>query len=204
MLTTLLAALPIAISFLVFIQSIKKDNIGLLSELSKEISSEHPCPYVVESLISKIHRMRPIPFTDALLILKKDNSFEIMLNLSRCRGILELIKPVINGDVLGFEYTWLFATWPRRIGCMALCMAVVVACFFGTLHYTEVLVHNYQVAKAFQKNEHQLMINELFIMAINAIKFFFVFVLYMTFSIQFIKIVFSHIRMMKINELLEE
>lgn len=204
MLTTLLAALPIAISFLVFIQSIKKDNIGLLSELSKEISSEHPCPYVVESLISKIHRMRPIAYTNALVILKRDNAFEIMLNLSRCRGMLELVKPVINGGVLGFKYTWLFATWPRRIGCMAVCLAVVVACFFGALHFTEVLVDNYQAAKVFQKNEHQLMIDELFIMAINAIKFLFVFIIYMTFSMQLIKIVFSHVRMMKINELLDE
>jgi preprotein translocase subunit SecY len=103
--------------------------------------------------------MRSIPFTNALLIRKKDDSFEIMLNLSRCRGMLELIKPIINGGVLCFKYKWLFAKWPRRIGCMAVCMTVVVACFFGTLHYTEVLVQNYQVAKAFQKNGHQLMIN---------------------------------------------
>ncbi|KNC17582.1 hypothetical protein AC790_01020 [Pantoea sp. RIT-PI-b] len=83
-------------------------------------------------------------------------------------------------------------------------MMIVVACFFGALHYTEVLVHNYQTAKAFQKNEHQLMIDELFIMGANAINFSLIFLLYIAFSFQLIKIIFSHIRMMKINELLEE
>lgn len=97
--------LPIIISFLSYIQSLKKDNLNLISELTKEISSKRPNPYVVESLVCKIHFMRPIPYKYLIIILRKNNSYEILTHLSRCRRFLNLVSPVIINRNIIFEYT---------------------------------------------------------------------------------------------------
>lgn len=194
--------LPIIISFLVYIQSLKKDNLNLIAELTKEISSKRPNPYIVESLVSKIHFMRPIPYKDLIVILRKNNSYEILVHLSRCRRFLNLVTPVILNRNITFEYTPPFSTKLRRLFCLILCAAIAGLCFTETLNLTELLFDNYQMIELYEHAKSYKLYPERFDMAKNAMKGLITFILYFTFSIQFITISASIWRVKEMNKLI--
>lgn len=193
--------LPIIISFLAYIQSLKKDNLNLIAELTKEISSKRPNPYIVESLVSKIHFMRPIPYKDLIVILRKNNSYEILVHLSRCRRFLKLVTPVILNRNITFEYTPPFSTKLRRFFSLLLCAAVAGFCFTETLKLTESLFDNYQMIEIYEQAKSYKLNPERFDIAKNVIKALATFILYFTFSMQFITISASMWRVKVINKL---
>ncbi len=193
--------LPIIISFLSYIQSLKKDNLNLISELTKEISSKRPNPYVVESLVCKIHFMRPIPYKYLIIILRKNNSYEILTHLSRCRRFLNLVSPVIINRNIIFEYTSPFSTKLRRFFCLLICVTISGFCFSETLNLTALAFDNYRMIEFYEQAKSYKLNLERFDMAINIMKAFVTFILYFIFSMQFITISASMWRVKIINKL---
>lgn len=194
--------LPIIISFLVYIQSLKKDNLSLIAELTKEISSKRPTPYIVESLVSKIHFMRPIPYNALIVILRRNNSYEILTHLSRCRRLLKLVTPVTINHNITFEFTPLFNTRFRLVFIMLLCITVASLSFNEMLNISELLFDNFEMidiyaeAKSYRLNLEQL---DMFknIMEISVAFFF-----YFIFSTQLLTIAASLWRVKILNKLI--
>lgn len=194
-------ALPVIISFLSYIQSLKKDNLSLISELTKEISNKRPTPYIVESLVSKIHFMRPIPYKDLIVILRKNHSYEILVHLSRCRRFLNLVNPVIVNRSVTFEYTPPFSTKSRRFFSLLFCASVAGFCFNETLNLAGMLFDNIQMIDLYEQAKSYKLNPERFDMVKNIIKILVIFSLYFIFSIQFITISASMWRVKLINRL---
>ncbi|MGB9097098.1 hypothetical protein [Erwinia sp.] len=121
-----LIILPILISILTYFQSLKKDNSGLVSELSKELALKEPNPYIVECLVSKIHSMRPIPYEHIMALLRANNAYMALMYISKCRRLLYLARSVICENKVHFEFTPCFKRKSSRIMILIIFLVVIV------------------------------------------------------------------------------
>ncbi|MBN3146276.1 hypothetical protein [Pectobacterium brasiliense] len=121
-----LIILPIVISILTYFQTLKKDNSGLVSELSKELALKEPTPYIVECLVSKIHSMRPIPYEHIIALLGANNAYIALMYISKCRRFPYLAHSVLCNERVYFDFTPYFKKKTSRVMSMIICLGIIV------------------------------------------------------------------------------
>ncbi|WKV49514.1 hypothetical protein [Dickeya fangzhongdai] len=149
-----LIILPIFISILTYFQTLKKDNSGLVSELSKELALKEPTPYIVECLVSKIHSMRPIPYEHIITLLGSNNAYMALMYISKCRRLPYLAHSVFCDNKVYFDFTPYFKKTSSRVMSMIICLGIIVLMyneFFKML--TEAFDVYYQIQALAEVNE---------------------------------------------------
>ena len=149
-----LIILPILISILTYFQTLKKDNSGLVSELSKELALKEPNPYIVEFLVSKIHSMRPIPYDHIINLLQSNNAYMALLYISKCRRFPYLAHSVFCDGKVYFNFTPYFKKKTWRVMSKIICLGIVALMykeFFKML--TEAFDIYYQVQALAEVNQ---------------------------------------------------
>ncbi|MBU9828444.1 hypothetical protein J1779_00615 [Rahnella sp. FC061912-K] len=156
----LVVILPILISVLTYLQTLRKDNSGLVSELSKELALRTPNPYIIECLVSKIHSMRPISYKHIRKILASNNAYPSLLYIAKCRRLLCLAEPVINGNTVSFDFTHPFNKKVFRIMIMVLFICIIVFMYYEFIRMLNAAIDVYyqiqSLAVAFEWKKPEL------------------------------------------------
>nr|WP_318384821.1 hypothetical protein [uncultured Enterobacter sp.] len=126
----ILSVLPLLVAFvspfLVYCQTTAKNKTVIAELLSRELAKNDPVAYLVESCVSRLHNIRPLPWSFLQKVLPLSNAAEIIYLVSTGRRTLDLFE--ISG--LDVQFTRCFRCRRDRVKIMLL--ALVMAFFFLT------------------------------------------------------------------------
>lgn len=87
-----------AVSYLVYRNSIRKDESGLMLEMMKELEKDSPNKYSVEYLFSKIYKTDNILFTEIVILMSHSTPLKAVNNLLMVRRNVDAFTLISGSD----------------------------------------------------------------------------------------------------------
>jgi len=132
------AVFPLLMQFFTFLQMSRKDKNNLTEKLAEELHRDQPKAYVIESLVSKIHRTRSLCYTKLRVILQSDHAFEMLKILSQGRRNVNIIG--FDNGKFQYENYYAIRAYRRFIRVFLILVAggsyyLGVRCFFSLMDF---------------------------------------------------------------------
>ncbi|EOC1568776.1 hypothetical protein ACI1AR_004231 [Cronobacter dublinensis] len=200
----ILPFIPIVISFFSlwvnFIHGNNKNKTAIIDNLSKELSSKKPTPYIIQACISRIHNSRPIPYNILKKIINYNNALEIIQFFSAGRRILDIIKLTEKNNRIIVGYSAAYEKSINRLKTMFICFLCMSFCYYASVNLTIDVIFSLDTISSLP-NVALIDAGDELLKALGLA--FFMFMTFV-FSLQFFIILTSKKRIIKIQALIDD